>query len=288
MRPMTSASADASWHSSSLQLATPAVTWVLVTDVVSEIPSADVQEQRLASRAASSSDSGIPPQADWESILAPLRTDFQRLLASPHSFSPYSSQPESWSCWGIIWLRTCYDEGTEEAHQRLLDELNSELALDLDENILDDATLYDYGDDWRRIFEVVPERLFEESLDDADMRTTPEDHEAQIREAQGNLDSGEVDDLDAFKEATTRYHSEAVSRYLFIEDKVALDTGKVLIVFFDDCGRTVRQSRMKPEHGEMIAGAWADSCIDEMDEFAEADIGPDYLPGGSCGPPYVT
>lgn len=288
MRPMTSASADASWHSSSLQLNTLAVTWVLVTDVVSEIPSADVQKQRLASCTASSSDSRIPPRADWESILAPLRTDFQRLLASPHSFSPYSFQPESWSCWGIIWLRTCYDEGTEEAHQRLLDALDSELALDLDENILDDATLYDYGDDWRRIFEVVPERLFEESLDDADMRITPEDQEAQIREAQGNLDSGEVDDLDAFKEATIRYHSEVVSRYLFVEDKVALDTGKVLIVFFDDCGQTVRQSRTKPEHGDMIAGAWADICLDEMDECAEADIGPDYLPGGSCGPPYAT
>lgn len=65
--------------------------------------------------------------------------------------------PNDGYCWGVIWLRTCYDEGTDEQHQKLLNVLNEELALELEENILDDAALYDYGDDWRRIFEVAPE-----------------------------------------------------------------------------------------------------------------------------------
>lgn len=49
-------------------------------------------------------------------------------------------------------------------------------------NILNDRALYDHGDDWRRNFEVIPERLFEEVSDDADMIDTAEKHEAWIRE----------------------------------------------------------------------------------------------------------
>ena len=60
-----------------------------------------------------------------------------------------------------------------------------------------------------------------------------------------------------------------------------------LVVFFHDCGKTVRQSRVQPEHCEEIAGAWFDCFIDEMEVFTEADTGPDYLPRGSYGPPYA-
>lgn len=157
----------------------------------------------------------------------------------------------------------------------------------MEENILDDATLYGYGDDWRRIFEIIPERLFEENMDHADARDAPEEREAWIREAQRNLDFYEMTEINTFREATVRHHSRAVCKYLFVSEKVAFDTGKVLVVFFDDCGRTVRQSRVQPEHCEEIAGAWFDGFIYEMEGFIEADIGPDHVPGGPCGPPYV-
>lgn len=156
------------------------------------------------------------------------------------------------------------------------------------ENILDDAALYDYGDDWRRIFEVIPERLgFGDTPDDLDGLPIPKEHEARIREAQRNVHIDDEADLDALKQATVKLHYAVVENYLFVADKVALDTGKVLIVFYDDCGRTVRQSRILPEHCDGIAGAWADCFIEEMAEFEEGDIGPDYLPGESCGPPYT-
>jgi GAF domain-containing protein len=164
---------------------------VLVTDVILWRLFLDVQRQRPV-HAASQSDLDLPPQAEWESILAPLLTDFQRQLASPCSL-----QPETFHRWGVIWLRTCYDEGTDEVHRRLLTELNVDLALELAENILDDAALYDYGDDYRRIFEVAPGRLLEETLDDVDARDPPEERETRIREAQCNLDFDMVADTDA-------------------------------------------------------------------------------------------
>jgi hypothetical protein len=248
--------------------------------------SSDVQQhlqQLHVARLASQSGLELPPQADWESILAPLRTDFQRQLASPFSFMPNDGH-----CWGVIWLRTCYDEGTDEAHQKLLNVLNEELALELEENILDDAALYGYGDDWRRIFEVVPERLLEESLrDNHNSQTASEERQAPMREMLRNLDIDEVTTANAWEIEIVRLHLQAARNYLYVSDKVALDTGEVLVVFFDDCGRTVRQSCVQPEFGQEVAGAWFDGCIDEYDAFTEADIGPDYLTGGSCGPPYT-
>jgi hypothetical protein len=238
----------------------------------------NIQQQQHACK----SNSELPPQTDWKKILAPLRTDFQRQLASPHSF-----QAERFPCWGIIWLRTCYDAGTDEAHQRLLDELNHDLALEVEENILDDVALYDYGDSWQQVFSVMPERLFEEMLEDADAREPPEERSARILSAQRTLNIAEETNMDALRQATVRLHYLVVYRYLFVADKVAFDSGKVLVVFFDDSGRTVRQSRVRPEHCEEIAGAWFDCFIDEMEEFREADIGPEYLAGGSCGPPYA-
>lgn len=189
--------------------------------------------------------------------------------------------------WGIIWLRTCYDEGSDEGHQKLLCELNEELALDVDENMLDDATLYDYGDNWRRIFEVVPERLLE-AMNEVDGMPTPEEREARIRDAQRNTNIDEAADTEAFRQATARLHARVIYKYLFVADKVALDTGRVLVIFYDDCGRVVRQSRVRPERGEQLSGAWFEVFVHEIAEFEEVEVGPDYLPGGSCGPPYAT
>lgn len=249
--------------------------------------SSDVQQhlqQLHVARLAGRSDLELPPQAEWESILAPLRTEFQRQLASPYSFMPNEGH-----CWGVIWLRTCYDDGSEEAHQKLLNVLHDELALELKENILDDVALYDYGDDWRRIFEVVPERLLQELLDDDyEPQTALDEPQATMREMLRDLRVDEVTRANAWKMAIVRLHLDAAGNYVLVADKVALDTGKVLVVFFDDCGRTVRDSRIEAELCDGLAGAWFDGCIDEDNVFTEANIGPDYLTGGSCGPPLAT
>jgi hypothetical protein len=57
----------------------------------------NVQQQLHVSRYASQARLELLPQLDWESILAPIRTDFQRQLVSPYSF-----QPDGFHCWGII------------------------------------------------------------------------------------------------------------------------------------------------------------------------------------------
>ncbi|KAI6881205.1 cytochrome protein, partial [Hortaea werneckii] len=182
---------------------------------------------------------GLPPDSDWEGILAPLRTSYQRQFALPDAFQPLGSP-----CFGIIWLRTCYDEGSDEAHKKLLKELDEDMALDVRQNVLDDAALYNYGEDWRRVFEVVPERLLgvdckdspHDMLSKSDEHVALKDYKAHIREAQKALDIWEwADNRDV---GLARIHLYVIDSYLFVADKIALDTGRALVIFFDTYGRT--------------------------------------------------
>ncbi|KAI7368673.1 hypothetical protein KC354_g2499 [Hortaea werneckii] len=104
----------------------------------------------------------------------------------------------------------------------------------------------------------MPERLFQEvlkeDLDETNMQCI-EDRKGRIRKEQRNPNIDAATNADALKEATSKLHFWAIENYLFVADKVALDTGKALLVFFNDCGRTVRQSRIRPEYGEPFAGS---------------------------------
>jgi hypothetical protein len=202
-------------------------------------------------------------------------------LASPFSFPP-------WETFGIVWLRTCYDEGSDRAHEDLLGKVNIDLALEVEENVLDDATLYAYGDDWHRIFEVIPERLFMiYMMEISGALPSARERDSSIVRLQRELMSKGDWELDEAS-ATEALHYAAIVNYLFIADKTALETGKPLIIFFDDCGRVVRQARIQPDLCEDTAGAWHDCHMSDMPEFNEAEIGSDYLKGGVCGPPFAS
>ncbi|KAF2147745.1 hypothetical protein K461DRAFT_325178 [Myriangium duriaei CBS 260.36] len=239
-----------------------------------------------------------PPQSQWHTILAPLRTPCHRGLAI-RSFVYHH--------FGVVWLRTCYDQGTEEAYQRILSDLNAEVALDFEkENILDDPDLYCFGDDWARVFEVIPEKLLyltadgqeglEESRKDAERLKNLQQEFMAVGNENLTGDGFVQPDAPALDESSERQdfrdkildlHDHAAFNYLFVVDKTALETEEVLVVFFDVCGRVVRQARTKAENCEGLAGGWAEGVMRELPEFEEADIGSDYLPGGICGPPYV-
>lgn len=243
-----------------------------------------------------------PPESNREDILRGLRSDRQRYMALPSAFDA--------NCFGIIWLRTCYDEDREEGYQKLVSRLNDEVALDVLENLLDDRNQFDYGADWTRIFEIFPERLFELLLPDEDYEKRMHRRNEKLEKLQNDFTSGNInpviieyastrqdpatgrirtdEEINAsiYNTRTERLHDEYVENYIFIADRIATETGKVLVVFFDDRGRVVRQSRLQADLCEDTAGAWFESRIYEQSEFSEAEIGPDYLPGGARGPPF--
>ncbi|KAF1821428.1 uncharacterized protein K489DRAFT_247871 [Dissoconium aciculare CBS 342.82] len=247
----------------------------------------------------------LPPQSEWNEILAELRTEGQRR----HSVS--RQHP-----WSFIWLRTYYADGSDAGHKALLDELNWEIALHQEENILDDAALYSYGDDWTAIFEVLPEFFFE-MLGEYVMRrdnimSSPTDldralkshlgHELLVRECYQRCAvrqpptareqdaglSGGYPGGNEFQDAVIELHYDAAATYMFVADKEAIETGEVAVLFIDDCGRVIRHNRIPPQDCESLSGSWMECSLHEIYEFVDGKPGPAYSRGGVCGPPFAT
>jgi hypothetical protein len=167
--------------------------------------------------------------------------------------------------------------------------------------------LYSYGDDWARVFQVFPENLLQIPL-------TPQPLTAQPTRSRGERDedeltptelrqrcranlpstvedqsaglSGRYDEDDVFRDAVTNYHRGMIRGYLFLADEETMRTSLVMLVFFDNFGRAVRQKRVTDGDCH-ISGAWFSQSIWNYDQFLEADPGPAYQVGGICGPPFA-
>ena len=74
--------------------------------------------------------------------------------------------------------------------------------------------------------------------------------------------------------------------YLIIEDKQALESGKVLVVFVDDVGQVVRKNRVDAEEVMSLGGMWMHCAYDDLEIWMEGEVGADYVVGGARGPPY--
>jgi hypothetical protein len=183
------------------------------------------------------------------------------------------------------------------------------LALDQEENILDDAELYSYGDDWAAILEVLPEFFFERLKEyvistEVDCNTalrTHLGHELRLRESHqhcivsqpptaqeqdASLSGGDLGE-DKFLDAVRELHYDATMMYIFVADKEAIETGEVAVLFIDDCGRVVRHKRMPPVDCESLSGGWLEASPHDVYEFTDGEIGPAYSRGGIYGPPFI-
>lgn len=154
------------------------------------------------------------------------------------------------------------------------------------ENLLDDAQLYAFGADWKSIFEVMPERLLPiGDMDEPGHDFESANEEAKIRQAKTLEFWNEHSECDMDSSDVTLFHADFTENYLFIADSEAMKSGLVLVVFFDDRGRVVRQQRIKPDWAEDLAGAWFQGTFDETEEFETAELGPEYQRGGPTWPP---
>lgn len=84
-----------------------------------------------------------PTSSQIASILRPWRTLEQRDLAVDRGVI------------GSLWLRTSYREGTDAKHEALVADVDMDMAVD--ERLLNDATLYDFGTHWERVLDYIPE-----------------------------------------------------------------------------------------------------------------------------------
>lgn len=208
---------------------------------------------------------------------------------------------------GNIWVRTYYSSETDAKHTAMISEINVDFAVDREERILDDASLYGgFGTDWERLFELLPELL------ETEWEGCPEwpGYKGRITRAvemlkdararfQGGGEIVEREGIDfvgrliegwraispeeemqrrVLEALLSGVHKACVVNYLIIEDRHTLEGEEelLLMAFVDAWGRVVRIKRVNSEEAEMMGGMWLEQAFDDLSEWDEAEIGSDY------------
>ncbi len=180
-----------------------------------------------------------------------------------------------------ICLRTCYRLGSDAIHEdRLGGSIDLEMAIGGDHRLLNDPTHYNYGADWHRVLQVVPELL--EPLApgwafyEQDQHRAIEALRAYAERGIAAVESRLVENLTGvsqgapglgFQGAELEYqiavvlqssvHLACVVTWVVIEDEEAFDSGNVGLMFVDALGRVVRWTRIEPAFVCAMGGAWA-------------------------------
>lgn len=183
-----------------------------------------------------------------------------------------------------FWLRTCYEEQFDAIHSEMLENLEWCVVYNCETCILNDASIFDLGDAWEQIFEKIPEALLDMDRIDYFQARPHAFFDSVIREL--NHRDWTIDDLSEseYPQLTEEYHRSVTEGHLYIVDKIACETGKLLVVAYDDCLRVVRKLRLSVDETEDFASLWTE-CIDEYGPWVGCPlecIGVDYLPGGAC------
>jgi hypothetical protein len=206
---------------------------------------------------------------------------------------------------GCIWLRTDYSVELEGAHESLLENVDLFNTLDDEDRLLDDEDLYDFGQEWQKILDLMPELVVqlstdaltwyssltrltkaEDELDKAKAYLAGEDIQGapvELIEGMRNILPADQAGESVLRILRSQVHKTCVVNYIIVEDSEALETQQLLLIFLDAHGRVVRSSRVPPVQAEQMGGFWLDGSWDDVDEWMEADIGDDYQVGGVCG-----
>ena len=214
-------------------------------------------------------------------ILAPLQTHRER---------NFSARPRKFPC---AWLRTCYDPDTNAAHHMLLTAVGHQALLAQlrsDDALLDSPLLYNFDADWSHVFERLPALL----NGDPDRTGIRRAKREAVRDVEYDVDVyGDEASGEDGKVAPDWRYVQVLSKigFLFVADAAALRKGEnVLLVWYDDCGRLVRQTRVEPAKVVEVFEGHRSGWLYDVDSvlWNEAEVGPAYQKGGQCGPPAST
>jgi hypothetical protein len=227
-------------------------------------------------------------------ILDTWRTSAQRRIATE---PPYLDN---------VWLRTYYGPGSDEKHEVIIDEINLEWAIDEEDRLLDDPELYNYGEHWEHILEIIPELVRREpgfnwqqywekieeckdkcvlarrllSGESINVPERPGLNVAHTIEWFRTLYPAEELDRHVMETFQAYLHGFCFVNWIYIFDEQAFTSGKFLIVWLDPCGNVVRSNRADIELAEGWNAKWMSAAMDEVEEWMNADIGDAYRLGG--------
>ena len=193
-----------------------------------------------------------------------------------------------------IWLRTYYEPGSDEIWEQFLDkeeDENPSFESRLDVRFLNDATCFNFGNDWELVFDLLPEArgypprgLRDQHFERARREIT---HILQSKEPK-EFDHGFIQPWESRVTAEIHLMQAYCScNYIVIADKEAFASNKLRLIFFDCARNIVRHGRIPVEDACMVSAYQMQGRILEQywtdDRGTYCKLGEKYLPEGEFG-----
>ncbi|KAJ5946734.1 hypothetical protein N7454_003573 [Penicillium verhagenii] len=189
------------------------------------------------------------------------------------------------------WLRTCYKPESEEAWTKIQSELEFNFG-DLPP-IYNDPALYNFGNNWEKIFLRTPQLLrntcLAEEYEDDVAEALQEGIEAEKFDEEEDSDS---EDAMPWMTFYSEYLWRLSAGRIYIVDATTLasnskdrNAGKVLVVWYDECGRGIRYYRQELDKAVDETGLF-DYILRDRACWENAEICESYEEGAPLGPPY--
>ncbi|WQF83339.1 hypothetical protein CDEST_08353 [Colletotrichum destructivum] len=220
--------------------------------------------------------SRVPTVEEVRDILAPWRPQKVRKIA--HQYLGRGNQ--------YIILRTYYGQDSDDKMAAILeDEEDGDESLDPEDNwwrVLDDAQLFDFGDDWQQIFEILPELVGHRGQQIH--RGPSEAQIVSIRQEFAEFD--QEDTLDQVSPIVDQIQKSAASGNgpLFVADEEALEEKLLQVFYLDGYGNVVRYSAIEPESmGDMKV---REEVSRDVDCWSNGEIGHHYKRQGELAAKY--
>jgi hypothetical protein len=181
-----------------------------------------------------------------------------------------------------ILLRTHYAENENEKkrHDKMMEEW-----IDVNQfyeeawwAVLDDVNLFDFGSEWRRIYDVLPEiayPVYFREVEEGDQNilrdnyVEPQEHVEMRMHFKRGIAAAKRDDPEARRndrntmiESIHTLQREAAYRYIVIADEKAFESGRLRVIYPDGLQRIIREGRIEPDYHDIgtVAGLWENAC----------------------------
>ncbi|PSK43733.1 Nucleoporin nup186 [Elsinoe australis] len=198
----------------------------------------------------------LPTTEEIKKVLAPWRPHLLRRIAK----KCYGRPTEQ-----VIWLRTFYGATEEEdappdcKFREMVDTtgINDYPSDDEEDDvycILNDRDVFDFGDDWPRGFEVLPELIrplnsFEKRPFPAGSENLVSDYQRDLKAEVEKLSQSQDPDVDllANRHEATMLQCLAVQTFIVVANEETLTSGSFKVYWYNGRGDAVRSSRIEPD-----------------------------------------
>jgi hypothetical protein len=176
------------------------------------------------------------------------------------------------------WLRTWYGEGNNPLE--VLDDEDIGFSTGFNDSIrdlvLDEETKYNYDDDWRQILYLLPEILYTigGTQDPQSLREAKQEAKEELEPELEN-----EDDEEAQAEIRETIHRMWVTGIIWVQDEYTAESGKVLLAWLDEFGRSVRCTRIEYENVSEWTGMFMEHRDAEIEWWYYAEVGEAYEGG---------